>query len=154
MTPRRLVVSLALAAGLVAAGCGESEEDKFVEAYRPLNDRLLKFNRDLSASLRGAEGKTNKQLSEQFAAFALRLQALNKGVRALETPEDLEDERRGLATEADATVENLREISGAAGNDDPQTAAAATVELGASTEALSRAQNRLAEATGAPVEPT
>ena len=154
MRPRRLATSLVLAAALAAAsGCGENEEDKFAEAYRPLNDRLLKFDRDLSAGLRDAEGKTNKQLSEQFAAFALRLQALNKGVRALEPPEDLEDERSELATQVDATVENLRAISAAAGIADAQAAAAATVELGASTEALSRAQNRLAEAAGGPVEP-
>ena len=155
MRPRRLATSLVLAAALAAAsGCGENEEDKFAESYRPLNDRLLKFDRDLSAGLRDAEGKSNRQLSEQFAAFALRLQALNKGVRALEPPEDLEDERADLATQVDATVENLREISGAAGIDDAQTAAAATVELGASVEALSRARTELAEAAGAPVEPS
>ena len=152
---RRLALPLALlvlAAGAVTlTGCGESEKDKFAEQYKPLNDRLLKVGRDLGTALQTARGKSNRQLSRQFAAFALRLQALNKGVRKLEAPSDLEDDRKELATQIDATVENLEAISGAAANNDPEGAAAATVDLGTSSRALNRAQNKLAKATDAEV---
>ena len=149
---RRLALPLALlalaAAG--AAGCGgDDDKDKFVEDYKVLNDRLLAVGRDLGSALQGARGKSNKQLSEQFAGFALRLGAVNKDIRGLDPPDELKDDSDELSKQIDAAVENLREISGAAGNNDPQAAAAATVELGTTSQDLNRAQNKLAEETGA-----
>ncbi len=149
---RRLVLPLVLAAlAAVAAGCGESSKDKFIDDYKPLNDRLLKVGQDLGTGLQKAEGKSNKALSEQFAAYALRLQSVSKDIRRLETPSELEDESDALTSRIDATVENLKEISGAAANNDAQAAATATVELATNSQALNRAQNRLAKATGARV---
>ena len=148
---RRLAPALVMVvlAAVALTGCGEDEKERFAEDYKPLNDRLLKIGRDLGSSLQNAQGKSDQQLARQFAAFALRLQALNKGVRALDTPGDLKDERSELASRIDATVEDLEHISGAAADGDPQAAAAATVELGTSSQALNRAQNQLAKATGA-----
>lgn len=151
---RRSALPLALLIALAAfasPGCGEDEKDKFVEDYRPLNDRLLQVGKDLGKGLQTAEGKSNKALSEQFAAFALRLDAINKGIRALDTPDDLRDERDVLALRINDTIKNLQDISGAAAEGDPQAAAAATVELGTNSQALNRAQNKLAKATGAKV---
>ncbi len=147
---RRLVLPLLLAA-LAAAGCGENSRDKFIDDYKPLNDRLLKVGQDLGTGLQKAEGKSNKALSEQFAAYALRLESVSKDIRRLETPGELEDESEALTSRIDAAVENLKEISGAAANNDAQAAATATVELATNSQALNRAQNRLAKATGARV---
>ncbi len=152
---RRFALPLALAAlalaAIAIAGCGEDEKEKFIDDYKPLNDRLLEIGRDLGTGLQNAEGKSNKALSEQFAGYALRLESVNKDIRALDTPTVLKDESNTLASRIDATVKNLKEISGAAGNNDPQAAAAATVELATNSQALNRAQNRLAKATGAKV---
>lgn len=149
--PRRLALLLALAALVAVTGCGEDEKEKFIGAYRPLNDRLLKVGEDLGAGLQNAGGKTNKQLAREFAAYALRLESINRDIAALDTPSDLRDESEALTTQIEATVKSLKDISGAAGANDPQAAAAATVELGTSSQALNRAQNKLAKATGAKV---
>ena len=150
---RRLVPALALAALaaalVVVAGCGGADEGKYKQAYRVLNDRLLKIGEDLATGLRTARGKSNKELSEEFAAFALRLEAVNRDLRRIDTPDDLEDESSTLASRIDATVKSLKQISGAAANADAQAAAEATVELGENSRAVNRAQNELARATGA-----
>ena len=146
-----VVLSLAVLAGVALAGCGDSDKDKFIDDYKPLNDRLLDVGRDLGKGLQTAGSKSNKQLAEQFAGFALRLDAVGKSIRRLETPGDLEDESSALTSRIDATVKNLKEISGAAATGDPQAAAAATVELGTNSSGLNRAQNKLAKATGAKV---
>lgn len=148
-----LLAVLVLAAGAVA-GCGEDEKDKFVDDYRPLNDRLLQVGKDLAKGLGRAEGKSNKALSLEFARFALRLREINKDLRGLDTPGDLKDESDILALRIDDTIKNLEDISGAAGNNDPQGAAAATVELSTNSQALNRAQNKLARATGAKIGDT
>ena len=150
---RRLVLLLSLLAlaGVASAGCGEDEKDKFVEDYRPLNDRLLKIGSDLGEGLRSAGNKSNRRLAEQFAGFGLRLSAVAKDIRNLETPDELKDESSNLTARIDDVVKNLQDISGAAGTGDPQAAAAATVELGTTAQALNTAQNKLARATGAKV---
>jgi hypothetical protein len=149
---RLLVLPLALLAlaPVTVVGCGgEDDKDNFAEEYKPLNQQLLGVGRDLGTALQNARGKSNKQLSEQFAALALRLGDVNKKIRGLDPPDDLKKDADELTKQIDAAVENLREISGAAGNNDPQGAAAATVELGTTSQDLNRAQNKLAKETGA-----
>ena len=148
---RRLALLLALLVlGAVAvAGCGEDEKDAYIDAYKPQNDRLLAMGKTLGRGLQRADRKSNKALSEQFAAYALQLEDIGKDIRSLNTPSDLKDESDDLTTQIDATVKHLEEISGAAANNDPQGAAAATVELASSSRTLNSAQNKLAKATGA-----
>ena len=149
---RRLAVPLVLLAAF-ATGCGGDDRDKYAESYRPLNDRLLQIGRDVPRGLAGAAGKTNKQLSEQFARFALQLRAVNKEIRRLDTPGDLEDESQTLTERIDDTVRELEALSGATGLGDRGRTAVAIVDYYSSAEALNRAQNRLAEATGTRVGP-
>lgn len=146
-----LPLILIVLAAVAVAGCGEDEKDKFIDDYKPLNDRLLAVGRDLEKELAGAEDESNKELSRQFAGLALRLEAISKQLRALDTPDDLRDESDVLALRIDDTTKNLNDISGAAATGDPQGAATATVELATNSRALNRAQNRLARATGAKI---
>lgn len=151
MTRRLAVPLVALAA--FAGGCGGSDKEEYRASYRPLNDRLLEIGRDIPRALAGAAGKTNKQLSEQFAGFALRLQAVNREIRRLDPPEELEDESQTLTARIDDTVKDLEALSGATGEGDRGGTAVAIVDYDASSEALNRAQNKLAKATGARVGP-
>ena len=147
----RLAVPLAILAAL--AGCGGNDEANFEEQYRPLNDSLLRIGRDIDRGLESAAGKSNKQLSEQFAGFALRLEAVNKGLRRLDAPDDLDGDRATLTARIDSTVKALKAISGATGEGDRQGTAVAVLDFEESSQELNRAQNALAKATGARVGP-
>ncbi len=153
----RLVGALALPLLVVAAlagGCGGgTSEEEYKKAYRPINDRLLDIGQDVGTGLETARGKKNKQLSEEFARYALRLQALNTAIRRADTPDEFKDESDRLSVAIDDTVEDLRAISGSAGVGDRQGTAAAVVDFGVSSAELNRAQNALARATGARVGP-
>ena len=148
---RLLALSLVILAAL--AGCGESNEANFDEQYRPLNNSLLEIGRDIDKGLESAAGKSNKQLSEQFAGFALRLEAINKGLRRLDAPDDLDGDTATLIARIDGTVRALKAISGATGEGDRQGTAVAVLDFEASSQELNRAQNALARATGARVGP-
>ena len=148
---RRLILPLVILAAL--AGCGGNEEEQFDEQYARLNNRLLDVGRDIDRGLESAAGKTNKQLSEQFAAFALRLQALNTGLRRLDPPDELDGTKATLTARIDDTIKALRAISGATGEGDRQGTAVAVLEFETSSRELNRAQNALARATGARIGP-
>ena len=148
---RRLLLPLVIVAAL--AGCGGEGEDQFDEQYGRLNERLLEIGRDIDQGLRSAAGKTNKQLSEQFAGFALRLEAIGKGLRQLDAPDELEGESATLTARIDSTVKDLKAISGATGEGDRSGTAVAVLDFETSSRELNRAQNELARATGASVGP-
>ena len=148
---RRRIVPLVILAALV--GCGGSDEETFDEQYARLNSRLLDVGRDVDRGLRSAAGKTNRQLSEQFAAFALRLDALNTGLRRLDPPDELEGRTATLIARIDDTIKDLRAISGATGEGDRQGTAVAVLEFETSSRELNRARNALARATGARIGP-
>ena len=147
----RLAVPLAILAAL--AGCGGNDEANFEEQYRPLNDSLLRIGRDIDRGLASAAGKSNKQLSEQVAGLALRLEAVNKGLRRLDPPDDLDGEVATLTARIDGTVKDLKAISGATGEGDRQGTVVAVLDFETSSRELNRAQNELARATGARVGP-
>ena len=143
------LVLLVLATPLAA--CGESEKDKYVDDYKPLNDRLLEVGRDLGAAVRGADAKSDAALAEQFSGLVTRLEDVNEDIAALETPADLEDEVKALNARLDDAIGDMKDIEKAARENDAQDAAAATVKLTADSEAVNAAQNKLARATGAEV---
>lgn len=146
----RLATLLALLA-LVLTACGQSEKEKYVDDYKPLNDRLLSLGQDLGAAIQGAESKSDEALARQFSSLATRLRGVNKDVAALDTPADLRDEARALRDTLNVTIGDIEDIAKAARGKDAQAAAAATVELAADSEDVNAAQNKLARATGAKV---
>lgn len=146
----RLATLLALLA-LALAACGQSEKEKYVDDYKPLNDRLLSLGQDLGAAIQGAESRSDDALARQFSSLATRLRDANKDIAALETPADLRDEANSLRDTLDDTIGDIEDIAKAARGKDAQAAAAATVELAADSEEVNASQNKLARATGAEV---
>ena len=148
----RLVTPLALLALAVPlAACGESEKDKYIDDFKPLNDRLLALGRDLGTAVDGADKKSDTALATEFSALAGRLKEVNTGIADLDTPAELEDEALALNVRLDATITDIENIAKAARGNDAEAAAAATVELSADSQKVNAAQNRLAKATGAEV---
>ncbi len=114
----RLATPLALLALAVpVAGCGEDEKDQYIDDFKPLNDKLLDVGRDLGVAVQGADDQSDAALAKQFAGLATRLEGVKKEIAALDTPADLKDEAAALDKNLDATVEDLEDISEAAGNE-------------------------------------
>jgi len=148
----RLTILLAvLALSVSLAACGESETDKYVDDYKPLNDKLLAIGSDLGNAVDDVESKSDATLAKQFSGLATRLETLNDEIAALDTPADLKDESKALNEALDATAGDVEDIAEAAKKNDAQAAAAATVELSTDAQEVNTAQNKLAKATGAEV---
>ena len=148
----RLVTPLALLALVMPlAACGESEKDKYIDDFKPLNDKLLDLGRDLGTAVQEADTQEDAALAKQFGALAKRLDVVNEEIADLDTPSDLADEAKQLNGRIDDAVDDLRAIEKAAQENNAQDAAAATVQLATDAEAVNKAQNKLAKATGAEV---
>ena len=143
------VASVAMA----LAGCADSEQDRYVKDYDPLNDRLLEIGQSLGRAQLQAGSASNSQLGRQFSKSAAELDAVREDIAALDTPADLADESKALIASIGDVVGDLERISAAATRGDQQAAAAATLSLTEDSNDVNRAQNRLARATGANVGP-
>jgi hypothetical protein len=140
-----------LALALPVAACGESETDKYVDDFKPLNDRLLKIGRELGDALEAADSQSDAALEKRFSALAKQLEDVNGEIAALDTPADLQDEAKGLNKALDAATLDVEDIAKAAGAKDAEDAAAATLQLSSNAQKVNSAQNKLARATGAEV---
>ena len=146
------MAALALA-GLAASGCGQTEKEKYIDDYRPVNDRLLKIGQEIGTAPLAAGPQSNVKISEQFAKYASDLDDVRKDIAALDTPDSLKDESKALTSSIAVVETDLRDISGAAKRADKRAASAGTVALRAHAARVNFSQNRLARATGADVGP-
>jgi hypothetical protein len=145
------IVAAALLASVGAAGCGQSEKDKYIEAYKPVNDELIKLGQRLGTAVNSASSENNAQLARKFTALDADFKKTQKRIDDLDTPDDLKDESKALS-DAIGTVEgDVAEIAKAAKESDPRAAAAATVRLTRDSNRVNVTQNKLAKATGAEV---
>ena len=146
-------MAVLIVSALVAAGCGEDEKDKFVDDYKPLNDRLLKIGEAVRRAPLEAGRESNAQLARRFNRYADDLDKFNRDLAALDTPSDLEDESKALTRAIGVVIVDLENVATAAREADQRRAGAATLALTEHSPAVNRAQNRLARATGADVGP-
>lgn len=153
MTGLRLPALAAVTVALLTAGCGESEKDEFIDAYKPLNDRLLKVGEAVGRAPLEAGTESNAKLAQRFNRYADDLDRINREIAALDTPADLVDESKALTRSVVVVIVDLEKIATAAREADQRAAAAATLSLTDHSNAVNRAQNRLARATGADVGP-
>jgi hypothetical protein len=149
-----LLALAALALVTVAAsGCGQTEKEKYVDDYKPLNDRLLKVGQEIGTAPLAARRQSNVKISQQFDKYASDLDDVRKDIASLDTPDSLKPESKSLTSAIGLAVTDLRDISGAAKRADKRAAAGATLELRDHAEKVNFSQNRLATATGADVGP-
>jgi len=138
-----------LAASL--GGCGQSEKDKYIDAYSPLNTRLIKVNDDLARTINGSQNKTNAQLAAGFAPLGKKLRTLSRQIGALDTPADLKQESKALTDTLDTTREDVDGVVAAARKEDARALAAVSMRLPDKANTISTKANGLARATGARV---
>jgi hypothetical protein len=146
MRARALLLCIA---ALAAAGCGENEKERYVDEYKPLNDRLIAVSQQISASLAGSEG--NETVGVRLDLQIAQLETVNRNIENLDTPEELRDESSALTRRIRDSVATLKEISTAIQDGKPEKASSATVELASRAQAVNAAQKNLSRATGAKV---
>lgn len=146
-----ITLSVTALVAVAFTGCGESDKDKYVDDYRPLNDRLLKLGTSLGTAVNGAGNESNSALAGKFAKLSTDFTTLRKDITGLETPSDLQDESKALTNALDSTQKDVDAISKAAKEGDPSGARSATMKLASDAQKVSTTQNKLAKATGAKV---
>lgn len=151
---RRVLLPLAGAlatAALTSAGCGQSEEEQYIDAYKPLNARLLRIGEALGRAPLDVAPGSNAKRAAQFGRYASDLDGVNQDIAALDTPDSFKADSVALTEKIDVVVKDLEKISRAAREGDGKMAAAATLALADDSNDVNRAQNELAGATGADV---
>jgi len=151
--PLPLLVAVLSGTGILASGCGESEKDKYIDDFKPLNGRLLKLGESIGSAPLETGSDGNARLARRFGQYATDLGDVSSDIASLDTPRELEAESKALTRRIEVVVKDLRKISAAAKRGDQRAAAAATAALTDDANDVNRAQNRLATATGADVGP-
>ena len=94
----------------------------------------------------GAEGKSDKEIQRQFNRIADKSDETIRKLEDLDAPDDAQDELDALVAAFDRGTKDLRAIADAAAAGDAQKAVAATQKLGADSEKIREAEDKLKEA--------
>ena len=104
---QRLLSVLLIGLGLTA--CGKSAEDKYKEAFPPINRGLVVLGNDVGEGVRDAGESDDRALAGKFAGYSRRLGELRERLDALEAP-------GGLAKDHDALLDSTATVRGALGD--------------------------------------
>jgi hypothetical protein len=143
----RALVLVAASLSLALAACGESEEEKFRDAYDPVGENLEDLGGEVGDALQAAESQSDQQLAEQFGSFADDMGEIRGEIEELEPPADLEEDVDELEQAVEDVEGSLRDISEAGEQNDPDKARTATLELIQQGERLDEVQKKVAGAT-------
>jgi hypothetical protein len=131
---------------LVVAGCGDSDEEKFRDAYDPVDEQLSDLGEEVQDALQAAEKKSDEELAQQFEGFADDLADIEADIERLDPPSDVEDDVTKLERAIDDVEGSLRDIAAAGRENDPAAARTATLELIQQGERLDELQQRVGSA--------
>jgi hypothetical protein len=145
MLRRSPLLAVPLAAlALFGGGCGESKEEKYTDAFKPVNGHVNALVRDVSRTVTSAGNKSNRRLARQFAGLADRAGQVQTQVKELDPPDDLRSENQALITALRKSHSALRAVQKTASQNKPRGAAAATLALAATTLEVEGARRQLA----------
>jgi methyl-accepting chemotaxis protein len=148
MTGTRIAVLALSVVLLVASGCGDDDDeaDKFREDYNAAVDRLAKINSEISSAAGGAAEQSNQEIADEFGRIAETAEQTRTNLSELQPPEDARDEFEELLGALREGVSNMRAVSDAADNDNPEAAREAAEELARSGEEINAAEEDLKDA--------
>jgi hypothetical protein len=146
---RTILPALVTCALLAGCGGGSDENDRFSEAYRPINDQLL----ILRTSIAQAPPGSDAMLAGEFSGFATQMDEARRRLDRLKPPDDLRGKINELSTAAAKLTADLRDIAEAATRHDSPATRAATQRMVRDLKAAEDARRELARETGAKVAP-
>jgi hypothetical protein len=120
----RLVGVLLLCVALTA--CGKSTEDKYKDAFPPINRSLVVLGDDVGEGLRNAD---DARLADQFAGYSRRLAGLRERLHGLEAPQPVSKDHEALLAAMAAVHSALGDVAEAARRGDAAAAGAAATRL-------------------------
>ena len=126
-----------LAAGLIAAGCGDAEEKN--DYVDQVNELQLAYVDDVTAAVSGDAPSTPNGAAEAAGTLAELTNGVADDIEAVEPPEDVADLHQQLVDELRSVATQITDAEDAIANGNPQEAAQAATELqtaitGAQTE--------------------
>ena len=127
-----VVLGLAL-----AAGCGQSDEEKYKEDFPPLSQKLSGLGQDVGQSIQGASGSSDEKLADDFNNYAEQLGEVQQDI------DDLAGDQDELVSSIGDVQGALEQIAEAADKGDAQAARRATLELIQSSGDLRRSRAKL-----------
>jgi hypothetical protein len=140
----RLLGVLLIGLGLTA--CGTSAEDKYKDAFPPINRGLVILGNDVAEGVREAGESDDRALAGEFAGYSRRLGELRKRLDALEAPGGLAKDHDALL-DATATVRGaLKDVAEAAQRGDAVAAQDAATRLVRGGARLDEVRSELARA--------
>jgi len=139
-------VAVVLGLALAGAGCGESDEVKYKEAFPPLSRELSGLGDDVGQSIQGASGSSDEQLADDFDNYAEQLGQVQQEIDELEPPDDLAEDQDQLVSAIGEVQGALEDIAEAASKGDAQAARRATLDLIESSEDLRSSRSKLSDA--------
>ena len=147
------VLTLLLAAALIA-GCGGSDKEAtFKKDFKRVNSELVTLGQDVGRAVNGARGTTDAVLSRQFLGYAARLRAVKTRITDLDPPEKLKSKRAALSSAVDRLIADLQAIGTAAASHKPEAAREAATALVQDSQPAADARRALARKTGAKPNP-
>jgi hypothetical protein len=141
---RRLLGVLLIVLGLTA--CGKSTEDKYKEAFPPIDRGLVALGDDVGTGLREAGGSDDRALAAEFARYSRRLGALRGRLEALEAPGGLAKDHGALLAATAAVRGALDGVAAAARRGDAAAARDAATRLVRGGARLEEVRSQLARA--------
>ena len=118
----RLVLAVAAAAALFAAGCGESDEDKKSEYRDGLTEADRKFDQELTragATMQAAgRAKSREQYGQGVEQLQTAVDEFKKELDELDTPDDAENEQEAVTEAVDEFAAAVGQINAAVQADD------------------------------------
>jgi Ribonuclease G/E len=147
----RFLLTGALCAALVGAGCGgDSEEDKAKEYREGLSEADRTFDQELTqagATMRAAgQAKSQEQYAEGVEQLQAAADKFKEDLEALETPEDAENEEEAVTEAVDEFSSAVGRINAAVQADDEQQIRAEVAGVQSSGAAVDQAIETLKDA--------
>jgi methyl-accepting chemotaxis protein len=142
------IAALALAVGLVLAGCGEDDDaaDEFRDGYNAAVERLNEVNSNIQESGEELASKPGGQIAREFDRIAETADRTRANLAELEPPEDARDEFDRLLAAIEGGVGDIRTVADAARRENPERFQEATEQLSESGQEISQAENELKDA--------
>jgi hypothetical protein len=130
---RTLFLAPVLALALAGAGCGDSEQNDFVEGYNAATAPLTELTTDLSGS----------PSQDSLDRMADGLADVKTKLAALDPPDDAQDELDRMLAALDANVDQVRKLAKAVKSSDVEQLSAATQAFSAKGTDLVAAEQAL-----------